>query len=247
MSRYEKARAIVLSSRPLGEADRIVGLFSRELGRLDAVVKGVRRTKSRWGGRLEPFGVVDLVLFRGRSLYTVTSAQLVATFSHIREDREAMAAAALACEAAAGLFGEEERHERVFNLLARALAEIDRGFDGPARSSPLRARRAHEAAPRGRLPAGARPVRALRLGRPGAGLLGRRAAASCASARSARACRSPPRRSRPCAARWSCRWPSCAPRPSDPGAEEALRHIHQLYVHETGSRLRALRFAQAQG
>ena len=113
MSRYEKARAIVLSSRPLGEADRIVCLFSRELGRLDAVVKGVRRTKSRWGGRLEPFGVVDLVLFRGRTLYTITSAQLVATFAHVREDREAMAAAALACEAVAGLFGEEERNERV--------------------------------------------------------------------------------------------------------------------------------------
>ena len=189
MSRYEKARGIILSSRPLGEADRIVSLFSRELGRLDAVVKGVRRTKSRWGGRLEPFGVVDLVLFRGRSLYTITSAQLVATFSHVREDREAMAAAALACEAVAGLFGEEEANERVFNLLARSLTEIDRGFVGPARSVAARAGRAHEAAPRGRLPARARPVRRLRLGRPGAGLLGvaRRPCVRVLS--SARACR----------------------------------------------------------
>jgi len=137
VSRYADVRAIVLSSRPLGEADRIVGLFSRELGRVDAVVKGVRRTKSRWGGRLEPFGVVDLVLFRGRSLYTVTSAQLVAAFNHVREDREAMTAAALACEAAAGLFGEDEPHERVFNLLVHALREIDLGCDGPARSAPL--------------------------------------------------------------------------------------------------------------
>ena len=60
MVRAEKARAVVLSSRPLGEADRIVRLFTRELGRVDAVVKGVRKTTSRWGGRLEPFNVCDL-------------------------------------------------------------------------------------------------------------------------------------------------------------------------------------------
>ena len=50
--RNEKARAIVLASRPLGEADRILRLFTRELGRVDAVSKGVRKTTSRWGGRL---------------------------------------------------------------------------------------------------------------------------------------------------------------------------------------------------
>ena len=57
----EKVRAVVLSSCPLGEADRILVLFTRELGRVDAVVKGVRKTKSSWGGRLEPFNVCDLV------------------------------------------------------------------------------------------------------------------------------------------------------------------------------------------
>ena len=66
--RQEKARAIVLASRPLGEADRILRLYTRELGRVDAVVKGVRKTTSRWGGRLEPFNVCDLVLYPGRSL-----------------------------------------------------------------------------------------------------------------------------------------------------------------------------------
>ncbi len=135
--RYETVRAVVLGSRPLGEADRIVTLLTKELGKVDAVVKGVRRTKSRWGGRLEPFGIVDLVLFRGRSLFTVTSAQLANANLRLREDREAMSAAAVVCEAAAGLFAEGEPEERAFNLVARSLRELDAGFAGPALRAPL--------------------------------------------------------------------------------------------------------------
>ncbi len=137
MGRAEKARAVVLSSRPLGEADRIVRLFTRELGRVDAVVKGVRKTTSRWGGRLEPFNVCDLVLHPGRSLYTVTQAQLVDVFLHLRADREGLTAAAIVCEAAAGLTPEHEPEERVFALLRNTLRELDRGISGRAVQAPL--------------------------------------------------------------------------------------------------------------
>jgi DNA repair protein RecO (recombination protein O) len=242
-SRYEKTRGVVLSSRPLGEADRIVSLFSRELGRLDAVVKGVRRTKSRWGGRLEPFGVVDLVLFRGRTLYTITSAQLVAAFTRLREDREAMTAAALACEAVAGLFGEEERHERVFNLLTRALAEIDRGFDGPARSAPLvlgvLMKLLHEA---GYLPVLDQCARcgssglALAFSASLGGLV-----CECSAGEGV-----PVGPEAVAAMRSSVELPLADLREQAGGlgAEEALRHVHQLYMYQTGARLRALRYAQ---
>ena len=243
MSRYADVRAIVLSSRPLGEADRIVGLFSRELGRVDAVVKGVRRTKSRWGGRLEPFGIVDLVLFRGRSLYTVTSAQLVAAFNHIREDREALTAAALACEAVAGLFGEEEQHERVFNLLVHALREIDLGFAGPAASSPLVLgvvmKLLHEA--------GYLPVldQCANCGSGGLAL-------AFSASRGGLVCECsvgegvPVTREAVDAMRSSVELPlaELRVRPSDAGAAEGLRDAHLLYMHQTGGRLRALRFAQ---
>ena len=137
MARAEKARAVVLSSRPLGEADRIVRLFTRELGRVDAVVKGVRKTTSRWGGRLEPFNVCDLVLHPGRSLFTVTQAQLVDVFARLRADREGLSAAAIVCEAAAGLTPEHEPEERVFALLRNTLRELDRGISGRAVESPL--------------------------------------------------------------------------------------------------------------
>ena len=162
--RAEKARAVVLSSRPLGEADRIVRLFTRELGRVDAVVKGVRKTTSRWGGRLEPFNVCDLVLHPGRSLYTVTQAQLVDVFAHLRADREGLTAAAIVCEAAAGLTPEHEPEERVFALLRNTLRELDAGLAGRAVESPLVLGALRQAAVRGRLPAGARPLRGLRVG-----------------------------------------------------------------------------------
>ena len=67
--------AIVLRTHKLGEADRIITLLTRDNGRVRAVAKGVRRTTSRWGSRLEPFTHVDLQLAEGRNLDTVTQAE----------------------------------------------------------------------------------------------------------------------------------------------------------------------------
>jgi len=68
---------IVLRTQKLGEADRIVTLLARRAGRVRAVAKGVRRTKSRFGARLEPFTHVDLLLYPGRSLDVITQADTV--------------------------------------------------------------------------------------------------------------------------------------------------------------------------
>jgi DNA repair protein RecO (recombination protein O) len=68
---------IVLRTQKLGEADRIVTLLTRRTGRVRAVAKGVRRTKSRFGARLEPFTHVDLLLYTGRSLDVITQADTV--------------------------------------------------------------------------------------------------------------------------------------------------------------------------
>jgi len=76
-------QAIVLRTQKLGEADRIITLFTREHGRIKAVAKGVRRTKSRWGARLEPASHVDLQLYSGRSLDTVTQAVSIENFGDI--------------------------------------------------------------------------------------------------------------------------------------------------------------------
>src|SRR3954462_7376084 len=72
--------AVVLRTQKLGEADRIVTLLTRRHGRVRAVAKGVRRTGSRFGARVEPFMQVDLQLHEGRSLDTVTQAETIAPF-----------------------------------------------------------------------------------------------------------------------------------------------------------------------
>jgi DNA repair protein RecO (recombination protein O) len=71
---------VVLRTQKLGEADRIVTLLTRENGRVRAVAKGVRRTRSKFGARLEPFMLVDVQLHRGRSLDIVTQAETLSPY-----------------------------------------------------------------------------------------------------------------------------------------------------------------------
>jgi DNA repair protein RecO (recombination protein O) len=71
---------IVLRTHKLGEADRIITLLTKQNGRVRAVAKGVRRTKSRFGARLEPFTHVDLQIYEGRSLDVITQAETVRAY-----------------------------------------------------------------------------------------------------------------------------------------------------------------------
>jgi hypothetical protein len=71
---------VVLRTQKLGEADRIITVLARKTGRVRAVAKGVRRTKSRFGGRLEPFTHVDLMLHQGRSLDVITQAEVIRSY-----------------------------------------------------------------------------------------------------------------------------------------------------------------------
>ena len=117
--------AIVLRTQKLGEADRIITLLARDRGVVRAVGKGVRRTKSRFGARLEPGMVVDAQLYEGRSLDTVTQVEVLAPYGeHLASDYEVWTAAAAMLEAAER-FGEESASSRPqFTLLAGALASL---------------------------------------------------------------------------------------------------------------------------
>lgn len=121
-----KTEAVVLRSMRYGEADRILHVYTPNRGRLSAIAKGVRKTRSRFGGRLEPFCRVELVLHEGRSdLLTVTGAQTIAPYSRLRSNGATIDAAARACDAVNRLFGEAEPSEPVFHLLCNEMALLD--------------------------------------------------------------------------------------------------------------------------
>src|SRR5215213_8407717 len=135
MPGYYKTEGVVLRSMRLKEADRIVHLYTGTHGRVGAVVKGVRRTKSRFGGRLEPFFRVRLVLYKGRGdLDTVTQAEAVEWFPRLRAQGASLHSAGAACESVLRLFGEEAANPAAYNLLCRELQllDADPGLAGPA-------------------------------------------------------------------------------------------------------------------
>jgi DNA repair protein RecO (recombination protein O) len=125
-SRAVKTEAVVLRSMRYGEADRILHLYTPHRGRVSAIAKGVRRARSRFGGRLEPFFRLDIELHEGRGeLLTVTGAQTIDGHARLRGDARALDAAARACDAVGRLFETPEPHPGVFNLLCRQLALLD--------------------------------------------------------------------------------------------------------------------------
>src|ERR687893_1117360 len=138
MSGSLKTEAIVLRGIRYGEADRVLHLYTPDRGRLSAIAKGVRRAKSRFGGRLEPYFRLRLVLYQGRSeLLTVTSAETLAGHPRLREHAAALDGAARACDAVARLFGDGEPHAGVYHLLANQLALLDREPQRATRANAL--------------------------------------------------------------------------------------------------------------
>ncbi len=121
-----KTEAIVLRSIRYGEADRILHLYTPGHGRVSAIAKGVRRSRSRFGARLEPFFHVRAILHEGRSeLLTVTGVDTVATHRELREHAATLDTAARACDAVTRLFETADPHPEVFMLLANELALLD--------------------------------------------------------------------------------------------------------------------------
>ncbi len=128
-----KEQGIVLRSYKLGEADKIVTVMTQGSGKVRAVAKGIRKTKSRFGARLEPFTHVDLMLYRGRgALDTVTQAEIIAPHMTIREDLALFAAGETMLEAVDRVAEEHERNVRLTMLLLAGCRALDAAPVDPA-------------------------------------------------------------------------------------------------------------------
>jgi DNA repair protein RecO (recombination protein O) len=117
-------QGIVLRTWKLGEADRIVVLATAGHGKVRAVAKGVRRTRSRTGGRLEPLTNVHLLLYEGRELDVVSQVETIDHFRAIREDLDRMTDAMALLEVVDDVVQEREPNPRVYQMLVGALRTL---------------------------------------------------------------------------------------------------------------------------
>jgi len=123
-----ETEAIVLRTYRLGEADKIVSVFTRQWGRLRAVATGARRTKSRYGSALEPLSYVRLWLFERENLdlLRMNSAELLESFFEMQKDFRVQVAAQFVAEVAEAYLAEREVNERAFRLLLAVLRALKR-------------------------------------------------------------------------------------------------------------------------
>jgi DNA repair protein RecO (recombination protein O) len=123
MSLY-RDRGVVLRTYKLGEADRIVVLLTPGHGKVRAVAKGIRRTKSRIGGRLEPLSHVDLLLYEGRELDIVSQAETIEPWRPLHEDLSRLSQGMAMAEAAEQVAQEREPSVPLYRMLVGALRTL---------------------------------------------------------------------------------------------------------------------------
>ncbi|TFC53322.1 DNA repair protein RecO [Cryobacterium sp. TMT1-21] len=122
--------AVVLRTQKLGEADRIVTMLTRQHGKVRAVAKGVRRTASKFGARLEPFMVADVQLYEGRTLDIITQAESLGSYGALIADDYPSYTAASAMVETADKLTEAEGSLQQYLLLVGALRSLSRREHG---------------------------------------------------------------------------------------------------------------------
>jgi DNA repair protein RecO (recombination protein O) len=120
-----RSEAIVISHKDWGEADRMLWLYTRKLGKVQAIAKGVRKMRSRKAGHLEPFTCSNLMFARGRTFLIVTQAETVAPFLDLREDLLKVGYAAYISELLDRFTYEEDDNQLIYQLLKDTLTRID--------------------------------------------------------------------------------------------------------------------------
>jgi len=133
--RVYSTAAIVLRSRKLGETDRVLTLYSANLGKVEAVAKGVRKAKSRLAGHVEPMTQATFQMAKGRSLDVVTQVETIESFQAVRDDLERLSRGLYACELVDKF---TEPHAENFTLYRSLLDTLRRLASGDDIETPLR-------------------------------------------------------------------------------------------------------------
>lgn len=116
--------AIVLSRKNVGEADRIITVFSKEYGKLRLIAKGIRRITSKRAPHLEVFTKLSCLVYRGTSMDSVSETLSIDSYPQIRSELDRVSVAYLLCELIDTLLGEKQEHKDVYRLLQNAFVDI---------------------------------------------------------------------------------------------------------------------------
>lgn len=119
--RVYKAEGIILKRKNVGEADRIITVFTKEYGKIRLIAKGIRKVASRRAPHLEVFTRVRVVVHSGKSLESVSEVEPVDVYEHVRSDLSRVSMAYYLCELVDSLLPEKQEHPDVFILLTQAL------------------------------------------------------------------------------------------------------------------------------
>lgn len=124
-----KTTGIVLNSRPMGELDRIVEIFSEDIGRIQGIAKGARSFKNRFGGSLEPFTLCRLNLFKknNNTLHRIESADIIESFHTLREDLSLLLHASCMVDTLRKLVPLEDPNRVILSLLYKSLERLAAG------------------------------------------------------------------------------------------------------------------------
>lgn len=128
-SRHRSIRTegVVLRRRDFGEKDRLLTLFTRKLGRVSAIAKGVRNPGSRKSGHLETFMRSNLLIAKGRNLHILTQAEVIEGYSRLRDDLQGIGLGSYLVELIDAFTYEEGSHVELYHLLVSSLERLNRG------------------------------------------------------------------------------------------------------------------------
>lgn len=126
-SRLYRCEGVVIRRRDFGEADRLVTLMTDNYGKIRALAKGTRRTKSRLGGHLEPYARTSVLIAKGRNLDIITQASVVDPMHHLRTTERSILYASHWSELADKLMVEQQENRFAYGALVRALTSVEHG------------------------------------------------------------------------------------------------------------------------
>lgn len=124
-SRLIKVEAVILKRRNIGEADRLITLFSKERGKISAMAKGIRKITSKRAPHLEVFSRTILMLHKGDRFDTITEVFPIETYSTLRKHLDRVNAAYMLCESVDALLPEHQEHFDVYTQMIRALTHLE--------------------------------------------------------------------------------------------------------------------------